>query len=511
MTGSHFRNASGWPEDGHVMSARDLVTLSRRIIDDFPEYYVYFQETEFTWNGITQPNRNPLLKLGLGVDGLKTGHTAEAGYGLVGSAVQNGQRMIFMVGGLGERGRARRGDPGDREMGLRRLRHRQASTTPAPRSPRPRSGSARRPQVALVAPRDLQMLVPREERSGVKARVLFQAPIEAPIAKGQKLGALEVAVPGHDARAVRPRRRRRRAARRADDADQRRGAADPRPRGQLPARPLRAWPGARFISFEGIDGSGKSTQVRALAATLRARGAEVVETREPGGAPGAELIRGLLVEGDTGRWSPETEILLFTAARRDHLERTIRPALDRGATVVCDRFAEFDPRLPGRGPRRAARHGRRAARARDRPRARPHPDPRPAAATRPPGATWPAASREDRFERFGTGLPAAAARRASSRSPPSSPPAAASSPPAATPTRSPPASPPWSGHERARGARPAAGDARTRARPRCSSARTTPRPPISPPPRPAACRMPGSSPARAASARRRSPGASPAT
>ena len=95
----------------------------------------------------------------------------------------------------------------------------------------------------------------------------------------------------------------------------------------------------RFISFEGIDGSGKSTQVRTLATTLRAGGAEVVETREPGGAPGAELIRALLVYGDTGRWSPETEILLFTAARRDHLERTIRPALDRGATVISDRFA----------------------------------------------------------------------------------------------------------------------------------------------------------------------------
>ena len=97
---------------------------------------------------------------------------------------------------------------------------------------------------------------------------------------------------------------------------------------------------ARFISFEGIDGSGKSTQVRALAASLRARGQEVVETREPGGAPGAELIRALLVEGDPGRWSPETECLLFTAARRDHLERTIRPALARGATVITDRFAD---------------------------------------------------------------------------------------------------------------------------------------------------------------------------
>jgi dTMP kinase len=96
----------------------------------------------------------------------------------------------------------------------------------------------------------------------------------------------------------------------------------------------------RFITFEGIDGSGKSTQVRTLATALRAGGAEVVETREPGGAPGAEMIRALLVSGDTGRWSPETEILLFTAARRDHLERTIRPALNRGATVISDRFAD---------------------------------------------------------------------------------------------------------------------------------------------------------------------------
>jgi dTMP kinase len=99
-------------------------------------------------------------------------------------------------------------------------------------------------------------------------------------------------------------------------------------------------PAARFISFEGIDGSGKSTQLRTLAAHLRGLGASVVETREPGGSPGAEQIRRLLVEGDPGRWSPETEILLFTAARRDHLERTIRPALAAGATVLCDRFAD---------------------------------------------------------------------------------------------------------------------------------------------------------------------------
>jgi dTMP kinase len=95
-----------------------------------------------------------------------------------------------------------------------------------------------------------------------------------------------------------------------------------------------------FISLEGIDGSGKSTQARRLQATLADQGHDVLLTREPGGAPGAEEIRRLLVEGDPNRWSAETEILLFTAARRDHLERTIQPALDAGRFVVTDRFAD---------------------------------------------------------------------------------------------------------------------------------------------------------------------------
>lgn len=96
----------------------------------------------------------------------------------------------------------------------------------------------------------------------------------------------------------------------------------------------------RFITFEGIDGSGKSTQARLLAEALRGRGRDVVLTREPGGSPGAEEIRRLVLEGAPDRWSAETEILLFTAARRDHLERTINPALAAGQVVVCDRFAD---------------------------------------------------------------------------------------------------------------------------------------------------------------------------
>ena len=96
----------------------------------------------------------------------------------------------------------------------------------------------------------------------------------------------------------------------------------------------------RFITFEGGEGGGKSTQLRLLAQRLGDLGGEVVATREPGGSPGAEAIRDLLVRGAADRWSAMTETLLMYAARRDHLERVIKPALDRGAWVLCDRFAD---------------------------------------------------------------------------------------------------------------------------------------------------------------------------
>ena len=96
----------------------------------------------------------------------------------------------------------------------------------------------------------------------------------------------------------------------------------------------------RFITFEGGEGAGKSTQVKRLAARLEAAGREVVTTREPGGSPGAESIRDIVLKGAADRWSPVTETLLMYAARRDHIERVIRPALERGAWVVCDRFAD---------------------------------------------------------------------------------------------------------------------------------------------------------------------------
>lgn len=105
----------------------------------------------------------------------------------------------------------------------------------------------------------------------------------------------------------------------------------------------------RFITLEGGEGVGKSTQLKRLAEALRACGLDVVETREPGGSPGAEVIRKLLLEGAGDRWTPETEALLFTAARADHLARTIRPALEAGKWVLCDRFLDSSMAYQGGG------------------------------------------------------------------------------------------------------------------------------------------------------------------
>ena len=104
-----------------------------------------------------------------------------------------------------------------------------------------------------------------------------------------------------------------------------------------------------FITFEGGEGAGKSTQVRVLAARLRATGREVVETREPGGSPGAEALRELVITGGADRWTPLSELLIMNAARDDHLHRTVRPALARGAVVVSDRFADSSRAYQGAG------------------------------------------------------------------------------------------------------------------------------------------------------------------
>lgn len=197
LSSVEMKNASGWPAEGHVISGRDLVALARLLIREFPEYYPYFAETEFTWNNITQPNRNPLLSLGIGADGLKTGHTSEAGYGLVGSAVQNGQRVVFMMSGLGSMS-----ERASETSALVRWAYGAFDTvryygagdtvTQVPIW----LGDAE--SVPLVAPRDIALLVPRAERSAISARVVYDGPVEAPITAGQPIAELIVDVPGRE-------------------------------------------------------------------------------------------------------------------------------------------------------------------------------------------------------------------------------------------------------------------------------------------------------------------------
>ncbi|WPB83081.1 D-alanyl-D-alanine carboxypeptidase family protein [Sediminicoccus rosea] len=191
LTSSTFRNATGWPDPEHRMTARDLATLARRIIVDHPEFYRFYSERSFRWNNITQENRNPLLGRVAGADGLKTGHTEEAGYGLTASVRRGERRLILVVGGLPTM-RAR-GEEAERlmEWGFREFDNvvlfRAADTIEEV----PVHLGERR-TVPLIGGREVVATVPRGWRDSLQARIRFEAPVPAPVVKGQELGRLEI-------------------------------------------------------------------------------------------------------------------------------------------------------------------------------------------------------------------------------------------------------------------------------------------------------------------------------
>ena len=198
MMDSVFANSTGWPDPQHRMSTRDLATLATRMIRDFPDYYEYFARAEFDFDGRAPSNRfnrNPLLGLTIGADGLKTGHTEEAGYGLVGSAIQDGRRVTMVVTGL--------------ESNQSRLAESERLITWAFREFASRQvyapGEAilnadvwlgQTATVQLVAPEGITAIIPWTERDKMQAWVEYDGPIEAPVAAGDLVAELVIALPG---------------------------------------------------------------------------------------------------------------------------------------------------------------------------------------------------------------------------------------------------------------------------------------------------------------------------
>jgi len=194
MTTSTFANATGWPDPNQRMTAHELALLAQHVIRDFPEYYHYYSETEFTWNGIRQSNRNPLLYLSVGADGLKTGHTEEAGYGLTASAVRDGRRVIMVMNGL-ESQKARSEESARLIDWAFREFENYALFQPGEVVEQGEVWLGDKPTVPLVIPEGLKITLARRARSDMKVTVSYDTVIPAPVEQGQEVARLTVSAP----------------------------------------------------------------------------------------------------------------------------------------------------------------------------------------------------------------------------------------------------------------------------------------------------------------------------
>jgi serine-type D-Ala-D-Ala carboxypeptidase (penicillin-binding protein 5/6) len=191
LTKSHFANATGLPDPRLKVTAHELAKLAQHIIQTYPEFYPIFAEKEFTWNRIRQQNKNPLLNLGIGADGLDTGYSVEGGFGLVGSAVQNGQRLILVVNGLKS---AKERDEEARKLfdfGFRGFETRLLFAEGQIVGEARLFGGASR-NVPLVAPGVISLLVPRGTTERIVAKIVYTGPVSAPVREGQSIGTLKV-------------------------------------------------------------------------------------------------------------------------------------------------------------------------------------------------------------------------------------------------------------------------------------------------------------------------------
>ncbi len=203
LRGSRFANTNGWPDPDEFVTARDLATIAEATIKGHPDFYRrYYGRPSFTWGktlgdgkAITQPNRNPLLGRVTGADGLKTGHTEEAGYGFTGSAVQGDRRLVMVVAGLDSMSQRTSSAVDFISWGFTGFSKMPVLKAGASAGNAPVEGGAEA-QVSLVAPRDLFVVVPKGAAGNQTRRMVLDKPVVAPVAKGQKLGSLIIGVPG---------------------------------------------------------------------------------------------------------------------------------------------------------------------------------------------------------------------------------------------------------------------------------------------------------------------------
>jgi len=186
LTNSNFKNSTGWPDPDHKMSSKDLVTLATKIREKYPSYYKIFNEMEFTWDGISQRNRNPLLLMNLGADGLKTGYTDEAGYGLIASAKQNERRITFVITGLKSIGQRAREAKAVTTWAFRKFRlktyfQKNDTILEAP------VWRGKKERVKISVAKQVQILIANDSKERAKMRVVLKEPLIAPLKKGQRI------------------------------------------------------------------------------------------------------------------------------------------------------------------------------------------------------------------------------------------------------------------------------------------------------------------------------------
>lgn len=202
LTNTHLANSTGWPNPDHYMSPKDLAVLAARIIREFPEYYSIYSEKEFTYNGIKQENRNPLLFLMPGMaDGIKTGHTSVSGHGLVGSAKKGGRRIIMVINGL--KTMKERSEEAQKLMlwGFRDFDNYSVLKKDVKVVKVPVWLGDQR-AVAAVPAEDIVLTLQKGQQKEVKARVVYETPLSAPVKKGQKIASLTLEIPDQDSKSV---------------------------------------------------------------------------------------------------------------------------------------------------------------------------------------------------------------------------------------------------------------------------------------------------------------------